>query len=71
MDKNQHIQNSVNLAMGDSKMNNEVIFQIDNLSELQKLTQQAEIQLSQLKQTLELIDGFKIQVSLQPTPEQH
>ena len=71
MDKNQHIQNSVNLAIGGSKMDNKVIFQIDNLSELQKLTQQAESQLSQLKQTLELIEALKIQVSLQPTPEQH
>ena len=51
-------------------MDDKVRFQIDNLSEFKKLTQLAESQLNQLKQTLELIEDFKIQVSLLPTPEQ-
>ena len=50
-------------------MDDKARFQIDNLSELKKLTQLAESQLNQLKQTLELIEDFKIQVSLLPIPE--
>ena len=49
-------------------MDDKARFQIDNLSELKKLTQLAESQLNQLKQTLELIEDFKIQVSFPPKP---
>ena len=56
------------LTSGGSEMDDKVRFQIDNLSEFKKQTQLAESQLNQLKQTLELIEDFKIQVSFPPKP---